>query len=328
MKIPPDYKITPNILSLLAKIEANRFYLNDINPPKELLENLQRSSLLKSSLYSAKIEGNPLLLSELKTRSKQVKQLEVANLIKAYTYLSGKVNSENKITPKQILKLHQIVGQNIFSSIGNIRKNPEALYNQTGVVVELFPPASEVSDLLSRLIGYLNSEKEGFPLVKALVGHLVFEKIHPFVDGNGRVGRLLIFLVLESFDYSFPLWIPFEEYINNSRDKYYYWLDVGMQDTQGYLDFMLEAFYAQTEQIKKQLSVTKLSDPLVVLPPRQREIYEIIIDHPYANFDMIQRWFLVVPSRTLHYDLKKLVDAGLVIKVGKTRKTLYLVNKK
>ena len=62
MKIPPDYKITSEILSLISKVDTNLMYLSSLTIPRELKQKIQRISLLKSSLFSARIEGNPLTL--------------------------------------------------------------------------------------------------------------------------------------------------------------------------------------------------------------------------------------------------------------------------
>ena len=65
MQIPPRYKINPEILDLLSKIEANRIYLSFRELSIQIKEKIQRVSILKSSLYSARIEGNPLTLEEV-----------------------------------------------------------------------------------------------------------------------------------------------------------------------------------------------------------------------------------------------------------------------
>lgn len=62
MRIPPEYKITPEIVELIAKIDANRMFFNSIPILPEIKNKIQRVSLLKSSLYSARIEGNPLTI--------------------------------------------------------------------------------------------------------------------------------------------------------------------------------------------------------------------------------------------------------------------------
>lgn len=150
--------------------------------------------------------------------------------------------------------------------------------------------------------------------------------IHPFLDGNGRVGRLLIYAVLRTLGYDFGIHVPFEEYLETHRESYYYHLDTGMNETEEYLFFMLHAFYEQTNQIKKAFhDSTQNHNQTVLLPPRQDEIRRIITDHKMVTFDFIRRRFMKVPPRTLRYDLKKMCDAGVLVKVGKTRGAYYSV---
>ena len=88
---------------------------------------------------------------------------------------------------------------------------------------------------------------------------------------------------------------------------------------------MLRAFYFQAEKLKKELEkeINKKTD--FFLPPRQEEILKIIKDHKIVSLDFIKRRFLKVPGRTLRYDLKKLCDKGLVMKIGQTKGVYYKI---
>ncbi len=91
---------------------------------------------------------------------------------------------------------------------------------------------------------------------------------------------------------------------------------------------MLEAFWQQTQTIKAQIEEELAKNQKVFLPPRQEGIYNIICDHKVVSFDTIRRRFTKVPERTLRYDLKKLLDRGLIEKSGETRGRYYRVNNK
>ena len=101
MKIPPEYKITSEILEPIAKIEALKIFFSSVEISPERKEKLKRISLLKSSLFSAKIEGNSLLLDEIEKTSKQKEKQEVFNILNAISYIE-KLEIKN-IIPKQIL---------------------------------------------------------------------------------------------------------------------------------------------------------------------------------------------------------------------------------
>lgn len=329
MKIPPVYTVTPEIVELIAKIEAIRIYLVSLNVEKQVKEKIQRVSLLKSSLFSARIEGNTLDLSDLEEGKKleEKKKQEVFNIVRASRFVNAKVK-RGDLARNIMLELHARIMQNLTPDAGHFRQEVSAIFNQAGVAVYVPPPPSDIARLLNNLLTYINSDKEKFPLVAAFVAHLVFEKIHPFLDGNGRVGRLLIAAILKAKDWDFTFTVPFEEYLDEHKDEYYFHLDTGLKNTNDYILFMLEAFLKEIEKIKKEIEELVEKKEKIFLPPRQEEIFNIIKDHSVVSFDMIRRRFLKVPERTLRYDLKKLLDRKIIEKSGETRARYYRVKNK
>lgn len=326
MQIPPIYTVTPQMLSLIAKIEAERIYFSQLTLPEKLKEKVQRVSLLKSSLFSARIEGNPLEISDLTRGKEDEKKLEVFNLLEAVRFIE--TDFKRPLRKETLLELHRRVLKNLSSDAGHFRKEISAIFNQAGMAVYVPPPPSEIPQLLHELLTYANKGEENFPLIIAFISHLVFEKIHPFLDGNGRVGRLLIAAVLKVKGWNFTFTVPFEEYLDKHKDEYYFHLDNGLKETNDYLIFMLGAFSRQIEKIKEQIEEELEKREEAFLPPRQEEIYSIIKDHVVCSFDMIRRRFLQVPARTLRYDLKKLLDQGLIEKSGETKGRYYRAKRK
>ncbi len=327
MQIPPVYTITPQMLTLIAKIEAERIYFSQLPFPSELKEKVQRVSLLKSSLFSARIEGNPLEFSDLASGEKEEeKKREVFNLLEAVHFIDNHLREE-PIKKETLLELHKRVLKNISPEAGYFRKDISAIFNQAGVAVYMPPPPSKLLELLDKLLAYINKDEGNFPLVTAFICHLIFEKIHPFLDGNGRVGRLLIAAVLKVKGWDFALSVPFEEYLDEHKDEYYLHLNQGMKETNDYLLFMLTAFWQEIQKVKEQIGQELAKKEQVFLPPRQEEIYSIIKDRVVCSFDMVRRRFLKVPERTLRYDLKKLLDRGLIEKSGETKGRYYRVKK-
>lgn len=329
MQILPDYKITPQILKLLSKIDALRMFFQSIPIKPELKNKIERVSLLKSSLYSARIEGNSLTweaVSNPQKISDYQKKLEVFNILDAVKFLDTNILTGRKLEKNLVLKLHSIVMRNLSNESGHLRQEPGAIFNQAGVAVYITPLPEKINELIDQLLDYTNQQSD-YPIVQAVLSHLIFEKIHPFLDGNGRVGRLFIWAVLKSNSYDFPIAIPIEEFIDQNREQYYFHLDQGMKDTEEYIKFMLESFAAAAGKIKDELIFEIEKKEEVILPPRQEEILLIIKDHIDVTFDFIKRRFYKVPARTLRYDLKKLAEKGIIIKVGKTRGSFYRVKK-
>ncbi len=319
IQIPPSYKVTPKMLEYISKIEANLLFLASLNLQEIQKERIKRVSILKSSLFSARIEGNSLTYEKIQEEDENDEKKEIFNIYKAVEFLEKRKPSE--ITLKEISDLHEKVLEGLSPDGGYFRGEPSAIFNQAGEAVYITPAPDKILKFLKQMLKFSNSNNEKFPLINAFISHLVFEKIHPFIDGNGRVGRLLIFAILKK-NQKYPFFVPFEEYLDNHRDEYYNHLDKGLINTQDYLLFMLEAFYKQTEKLKEDLEEDK-TEEIPLLTPRQEEIFFIIKDQRIVSFDQIQRRFMQVPKRTLSFDLKKLIDQGLVVKIGKTKGSFY-----
>ncbi|MDO8658583.1 MAG: Fic family protein [Candidatus Levybacteria bacterium] len=326
MNIPPDYQITSEMLDLIAKINANLIFFSTFKVSEVVKEKMQRISILKSSLFSARIEGNPLTIENFgKERDDDIKKIEVFNISKAADFINKNIALETKILKKVISELHSMVMKSLSFDAGKFRTEVSAIFNIAGVAVYMPPPPDKIQVLIDEMLKYANSGTEKFPLINAFVSHLIFEKMHPFLDGNGRVGRLLVSGILKSKDKNYNYHISFEEYLDERKEDYYCHLDNGLSKTNDYLLFMLDAFYNQTERLKESIEKENQKKETLLLPPRQEEIYNIIKDHNIVSFDQIHRRFLKVPSRTLRYDLKKLLDKDLVLKIGKTRGSYYRV---
>lgn len=325
MKVIPQYTVTHEILTLISKIDALRQLFSSFDIPRPVQEKIRRISLLKSSLFSARIEGNPLTIEDMEIAPEEQNKKEIFNIISASRFIEREIKTDKPITIELILKLHSMVMNNIHSEAGQFRREMGAIFNESGIAVYLSPPPEQIKSLVKQLLSYANSNKENFPLITGIIAHLAFEKIHPFIDGNGRVGRLLINMVLKSKGYDFFIPIPFEEYLDEHKNEYYRAIEKGLKDPQTYLLFMLQAFYEQAEKVKKELFQELQKKETILLPPRQEELYYVIKDHRMVSFDFLKRRFLKIPPRTLRYDLKKISDKGFIVKIGKTKGSYYSI---
>lgn len=325
MKI--KYGQTRKIPKLLTEIEALRIVFNTLPSLPHVEENLRREALLKSSLFSARIEGNSLTLEEVSLMPKSppkrdIAKLEIFNLLRAYKYVySGKIPKKNSI--KFILQLHKLVMQGITVGAGHLRDGPGAIFNQAGVAIYLAPSHSKVRQLMGEVVEMTNSPRYSIP-VSAAITHFLFEKIHPFFDGNGRVGRLLSAYVLKNGGYGFKGLVSFEEFIDKNRETYYQTLEQG-NDATAFAEFFLESLIAQAKSTLDQLKETKEELPEDMLLPRRKEILNVIRNHPYCSFNLISRRFPAVNPKTLHYDLNQLQRSGFVQKIGVSRGSVYKV---
>jgi Fic family protein len=323
MLIPPKYSLTPKISELLSSIESSKAVINSVTIPPEVESNIRRQSALRSSLYSARIEGNELTIGDIQNPSKTQKKAEVMNILKALNFLREKHKKD--ITSSDILVIHKITMNGLTGeeNLGIFRNNMEAIFNRAGIAIYMPPPPKQILKLTEKLIKYINSDKERFIPIKASIAHYTFEKIHPFLDGNGRVGRLLIQKILIQGEYDMKGLLSLEEYFDNHKSEYYRMLEEPEKDLTDYLTFMLTAISETAVNAKETVLQKQAIEPEDYLLPRRSEIFRIIKDHKLVNFDTIRRRFKSINERTLRYDLKKLQNARLIKKLGTTRGVYY-----
>lgn len=319
------YEETKRIRNLLNEIEALRIVFDNYPSSPSVEEEIRRQSLLKSSVFSARVEGNPLTEKTLnsiskKEEDKKLHKIEVFNLLAAYKYVYfGKTPKE--LTSNFLFKLHKITMNNISGFAGKLRREPWAIFNQAGIAVYLAPPFLQLPELIKNYLKIINSKKYPVP-VSAAIAQFLLEKIHPFADGNGRVGRLVSVYVLNSHNYSFKGMVSFEEYIDEHREQYYMALEPD-RDIHEFVEFFLLSLISQAKKVLESLNNKDLKASSDLLLPRRREILSIIKDHPECSFDFISRRFSEVNKKTLHYDLGRLIKQGMVQKIGATRGSLY-----
>ncbi len=331
MKFPPVYTYTPEIKQLLYDLDVLRAGYELHPVPALSVVNLRRASLLKSSLYSARIEGNPLDVGDVddvRPSDTDIHKIEVGNLVSAYEQLSDIIGQN--VTLDTLKKLHAVVLRNISADAGYLRTEESAIYNQAGTVVYLTPAPQNIRTLLDALCVYVNAAKDAVPVASGLT-HIWFEKIHPFLDGNGRVGRLLSAYILKKGGYDFSGLVPFEQYLDEHRDDYYHFLGQDRQDVTSFIEFYLTALLSQAKislKIAYEFDESGKPDTYAQLMPRRAEIMRLIEDHKIVTFDFLARRFRAVAVRTLHNDLSQLTKAGLVQKMGSTRGVCYTVKEK
>ncbi len=324
MLIPPRYTLVPQVSELLSQIEAAKEVIDAINIPPEIELNIRRQSTLRSSLFSARIEGNTMTMNEvIAAPSKDQKKAEVYNILKTLSYI--KEREKKDLTASEILNIHKLsmTGLTDAENLGSWRKNMEAIFNSAGIAIYMPPPPRQVPGMMEKLVKFTNSPKERFVPIKACLAHYTFEKIHPFLDGNGRVGRLLVQKILMQGGYGMKGLLAVEEYFDNHRSEYYRMLEEPEKDITDYLIFMLTAISDTAQKAKELVKVKQSAEAEDFLLPRRAEILRLIRDQRLVNFDQIRRRFLAVNERTLRYDLLKLQQAGFIKKLGTTKGVYY-----
>ena len=320
LSMKPPYDITPKILKLITSIseklgEVNANYLSKQSP------QLRKQNRIKTIHSSLQIEGNTLteeqitaLIENKRIIGPKKDVLEVVNAIKVYEKLDEfKFNSN-----KSFLKAHHLLMNGLIDSAGK--------YRTTGVgivkgdkVEHLAPPAENVSFLMNDLFDYLKDSEE-ITLIKSCVFHYEMEFIHPFIDGNGRMGRLWQTLILMS-EYPVFEFLPFETLISQTQDEYY--ASLSLSDKNGKSTFFIEYML---DVINKSLENLLRYNNRILKDIDRLEYFLNLGAKEFTRKDYMNT-FKDISSATASRDLKKGIDLQLFESVGKLNKTKYCVKK-
>ena len=319
MRLNQTYKHTTLINNLLIALEANKKALSLFNLSDELKFNLRRRSILHSAVYSARIENNSLTPESFTLSSKSIENLEIQNILDTLNWLYT-TNPTPTLEVKLIKDLHSRIMHNLHTQAGHFRTEQSAVFNSAGIAIYLAPPASEVKGLMASWIKQIEESNLSLPIMVA-IAHYQFEKIHPFIDGNGRVGRLLTTVILKQHRLDLHGISSLEKYIENHLDGYYDYLSEEKRDITHFVEYFLTAISAMQEEALEKLKSGDSEQN--TLFPRHQELVEVIRDHPYCTFDFLHRRFFAIPTSTLHYDLQQLQKQKLVARVGVSRGAMY-----
>lgn len=312
----PPYEITPKILKLLTTIsekigEVNANFLNKPSP------QLRKQNKIRTIHSSLKIEGNTLteeqitaLIENKRVIGPQKDIKEVINAIEIYENLE----KYNPLSEKSFLKAHQNLMNNLIEKAGKYRKQGVGIVKGTKVE-HLAPPYENVPFLMKDLFEYL-SDSEELELIKCCVFHYEMEFIHPFLDGNGRMGRLWQTLILMR---KYPVFefLPFETLISKDQEKYYNALSE------------CDKVGKSTKFIEYMLSIIDLSiNELLTFNNRtlnEKDRLEYFISLNKVEFSRKDYMdiFKDISSATASRDLKKGIELELFKKIGERNKTIY-----
>jgi len=238
-KYKPPYTLTNRMVSLVEQIgEA----LGRGSLLGEHGLHLRRANRIRSVHGSVAIEGNTLsedqitaILEGKRVMAPPHEILEVKNAIKAYGQLSG----WNPLKENNLLEAHAVLMEGLLEDAGAYRKRNAGVMGKEGVI-HLAPPADRLPFLMKQLFEWLGSATV-HPLIAAAIFHYEFEFIHPFADGNGRMGRLWQTLFLSRWNPVFSD-IAVESIIYEHQQDYYHAINQSNSavDCAPFVEFMLE----------------------------------------------------------------------------------------
>lgn len=317
----PPYEITNKILTFISSISEKIGEVNSANlqkPPTELRKR-NRIKTIHSSLI---IEGNTLTEDQITAifENKRVigpkkDIIEVQNAIKVY----DKLNEFNPNSLDSYCKAHSILMKDLIDSPGKLRNKSVGIMKGKELA-HLAPPSEMVKSLMTDLFNYLKNDKD-ILLIKSCVFHYESEFIHPFLDGNGRMGRLWQTVILNN-KYSVFEYLPVEIIIREKQLEYYN--SLSKSDKEGkstvFIEFMLEVIDEALENLLKSQNYSVGQKDRLNLA---KELFRV---DSFTRQEYL-RFFKKISTATASRDLKFGVDEGYLDKKGDKRLAKYKFKK-
>ncbi len=312
----PPYEISIEILKYISQIsekigEINAKYLIKTNP------TLRKQNQIKTIHSTLSIEGNTLTEEQITAIIENQRvvgpEKDVTEVINAL----GVYKNINKLKPhneKDFLKAHKLLLKNLINNSGKYRKQSVGIVKGSKVE-HVAPPFENVPYLMNGLFEYLKDKSE-LTLIKSCVFHYEMEFIHPFLDGNGRMGRLWQTLILMQ-DYPIFEFLPFETLIANNQEAYYKALS--QSDKEG----------KSTKFIEYMLKIIDNSLSNLLINSNKRlsgnERITIFLEQNSSEFTRkdYMNFFKEISSATASRDLKNAVTNRIIDKFGDKKTTKY-----
>ena len=323
MKYVPHYTVTARLLRMLESITALKTKIDASAVSVAWIPAIREESSLRTAHSSTAIEGNPLTLKEVKILSQggrlpQAKPKhtnEVLNYLAALRYIEQHSGAK-KITAKDVLRLHGIIGRNALD------REPVGAYRPYQVYVGNHTPpiALAVPGLVSDLLDWLNRAGPDLPaVISSAILHYRFEYIHPFGDGNGRVGRALATWELYRKKFDTHHIFAVDEILREDRPAYYRALDTvrrQKEDLTTWLEFMASAVEKTLERVWRRIGLLGKHGgrQTLILTPKQEKLL-LILREGALSISQIQQE-LKVTKQGAHFILKPLLGNKLIKRTG------------
>lgn len=315
----PPFNITDEILHLVSEISEQIGALNVMLGERMPSPMLRKENQIKTIHSSLAIEHNSLSLQQVTDviEGKHVlgapnEIQEVKNALQAYQLMQ----QLDALEEKELLRAHSLMMKDLVDNAGVYRKGGVGIFDGDRCI-HIAPPAERVPGLMSDLFAWLKQTKV-HPLISCCVFHYEFEFIHPFMDGNGRMGRYWQTLLLSRWKGVFA-WIPVETIAKKHQGEYYN--AMAQSDAKGdstvFITFMLRCIL---ETIKQEIKVTdkvtdKSEDKLLAL---------IKENHSITIPEMMQR--LRLSDSGVRKILRNLQKDGKLRRVGANKNGHWEIN--
>lgn len=364
----PKYTITNKILREVGAVDACREVINNAPLVPSWEAKFREEAIIRTVHFGTHLEGNELnyteaakVLSggEVVGRQRDVQEvINYRNVLKFIEEMGSAPAKQSSDSPKQNTDLpdqHEkpervIISDKIVKTVhkltvekmlppeqcGNYRQTQVVIRNNmTGEITFRPPPSVEVPYLMEDFLKWMACP-DAFnihPILKAGVTHYELVRIHPFVDGNGRVARATATLVLFTEGYDIKRFFSLEEHYDSDAMSYYNALAEATKkgDLTAWLEYFTEGLAIELTRIKEK--VQKISTDLklkkrrgqIALNERQIRILEYVQAVGFINNKAFKELFTMISDDTILRDVQQLVKMKILRKEGSTKAARYII---
>ncbi|MBH47874.1 MAG: cell filamentation protein Fic [Halobacteriovorax sp.] len=315
----PPFKTTNKVINLVAQIteELGKIQGTQLSSPGPKLRKQNRIKTIQATLA---IEGNTLNIDQItavlegrKVLGPQKEIIEVQNAVQLYE----DIQDYKAFSLKDLLKAHKKLMATLIKTSGKFRSTNVGVLKGSQVS-HLAPKPALVPELVDNLFKWAKSEKELHPLIKSCIIHYELEFIHPFEDGNGRIGRFWQTLVLSKYNQIFS-YLPIESLIKDNQQKYYKTLEKCDKagNSTAFIEFILELVLKAIQDFSKGVTSVVL-DSSSRLDGAKKHFGEKLFSRKEYMI-----YFKNISSATASRDLRDGVDEGILKKSGEGNLTRY-----
>lgn len=342
----PQFTITNKVLKYMGIIEAAKEVIENAPLVPAWESKFREDAMVRTVHHGTHIEGNELsfteaekLLAGAKIVGRERDIQEVLNYRNVLKFIESYEKPE--ISEDMLKHLHELTVHRILSdeAVGAYRKTQVVVKNsQTGEVTFRPPPAIEIPFLIASFLEWLNgtSPDDVHTVLKAGIAHYEIVRIHPFLDGNGRVARGIATLVLFKAGYDIKRFFSLEEHYDSEPMQYYDALQsVGKQsgNLSEWLEYFTEGLAIELTRIKEKikslstdLKIRKsLGGQPLALSERQIKIVEFVQENGFLQNKSFFELFPMISEDTVLRELKDLMKKGIVKKEGTTKGVRYVI---
>lgn len=338
--LPYDIEYTDNIIRLLYEASVKygeykgKLDLSGIDKHYFLMSIIKKDSYKSTQIEGTSIPESELFTIEYKTETSD-EYKEIINYIQAIKYGTEKIKQDGKISLELINYMHNL----LLSSVRGEKKNPgeiRKIQNWIGPLglgindASFIPPApEEVLDLMSNLTEYMNTSYNVPDLIALAIAHAQFETIHPYHDGNGRLGRALIPLQLAVISDDEPI-LFISEIIEQYKPSYERGLTNSRRgNINGFIEFFLQCVidqcFSYSRRIEMVDNLKKKDIELMYLRIKNEkatELYNLLLEKVVITSNEISK-YLDVSIQTARVYINSLIELGILKKVTNERRYVY-----